>query len=92
MAKCFTCGGSFGSTTVEILNRYKTHAENTGESFWFYTIQNSNNVQIATADDFSRFKKDNAKLFKAKKVEFANILEFRSTPDTEVLGDNQEQQ
>lgn len=92
MGKCFTCGGSFGSTTVEILNRYKAHAEKTGESFWFYTIQNSNNVQIATADDFSKFKKDNAKLFKTKKVEFANILEFRSTVDTEILGDNQEQQ
>lgn len=90
MAKCFTCGGSFGSTTVEILNRYKAHAENTGESFWFYTIKGSNNIEIATEDDFNRFKKDNAKLFKAKKVEFANILDFRNSPCAELLANNKE--
>ena len=83
---CFTCGKEFNNSEIAILERYKSYAENTGQSFWYYKIKGINEINITTSDDFKNFRKDNATLFKAEKIEFANILEFGNTSDIGILG------
>ncbi len=85
---CFTCGKSFQNDEVSILNRYKEAWKKTGQDFWFFKVQGINEVNIATADDFKNYRAANAKLFKAKKVEFAHIQEFGAVESIEVLGDS----
>lgn len=86
--KCFSCGESLHQDEQSILKRYKDISEKTGKQFYFYKIKGSKEIQITTSNDFQNFKKSNSKLFKAKKVEFANVLEFGNAADNNILEGN----
>jgi hypothetical protein len=74
---CFTCSKGKDLSTVEALLMYKEASEKTGKIYWFFRHIDSNEIKIASNEDFSRFKKANKRLFTAGKFEFSRIDEFR---------------
>lgn len=74
---CFSCSENKSINTVTILQMYKDAFEKTGLAYWFFKEPSTNEIKIMTDADFKKFKKQNAKLFTKKKIEFARIDEFR---------------
>ena len=76
---CFSCTEGKTSTQVQILQMYKDAYERTGIVYWFYKKIGTNEIMIASGDDFNKFKKANAADFKKNKYEFSHIAEFTDT-------------